>query len=240
ENGIKLESKNFTVRYHSNIPRQVGLAGSSAIITAAIRALMQFYEVNIPLDILPGVVLSAETDELGIVAGLQDRVVQAYEDCVYMDFNREFMEKNNHGQYERIDPKLLPSLYIAFKTDLGEESGKVHNTVHTRFEQGDPLVLETLNRIGELALEGKKALQENDIPKLNQLINENFDLRSKIIPISKRNHELVQTARQCGASAKFTGSGGSIIGIYKDDRMLADLTSELKKTKTKVIKPQVI
>jgi glucuronokinase len=240
ENGINLKSKNFTVRYHSNIPRQVGLAGSSAIITAAIRALMQFYEVNIPIRILPGVVLSAETDELGIVAGLQDRVVQAYEGCVYMDFNREFMEKNIHGQYERIDPKLLPSLYIAYKTDLGEESGKVHNTVHARFKHGDPLVLETLNRIGELALEGKQALQENDIPKLNQLINENFDLRSKIMPISKLNHELIQTARQCGASAKFTGSGGSIIGIYKDDMMLADLTSELKKINTKVIEPQVI
>ncbi|RKY75442.1 GHMP kinase, partial [candidate division KSB1 bacterium] len=48
QNGIRLEKKNFTIRYQSNIPRQVGLAGSSAIITAALRALMAYYQVDIP------------------------------------------------------------------------------------------------------------------------------------------------------------------------------------------------
>jgi len=240
EKNIKLESKNFTIRYHSTIPRQVGLAGSSAIITATIRALMQFYDVKIPLNILPGIVLSAEVEELGISAGLQDRVVQAYEGCVYMDFNRETMETNGHGNYERIDPRLLPNLYIAYKTDLGKESGKVLNTVRTRFEQDDPLVLNTLSRIADLAEEGKQALEEKNIQKLTLLMNENFDLRSRIMPINKRNMELIQTARKCGASAKFTGSGGSIIGIYENDRMLTDLMVELKKINARVIKPNVI
>ena len=35
--------KGFTLRYHTTIPRQVGLAGSSALVTAMLRALMQFY-----------------------------------------------------------------------------------------------------------------------------------------------------------------------------------------------------
>lgn len=47
---IKLKSNNFTIRYHSSIPRQIGLAGSSAIITATFRALIRFYEVSIPKD----------------------------------------------------------------------------------------------------------------------------------------------------------------------------------------------
>jgi len=34
EKGIVLPDRNFTVRYRSNIPVQVGLAGSSAIVTA--------------------------------------------------------------------------------------------------------------------------------------------------------------------------------------------------------------
>ena len=33
QHGIKLAPRNFTVRYDTNIPRQVGLGGSSAIIT---------------------------------------------------------------------------------------------------------------------------------------------------------------------------------------------------------------
>jgi len=69
QHGARLNSKNFTIRYHSSIPRQVGLAGSSAIITATMRALMQFYDVKIPLEILPSLILSVETDELGINAG---------------------------------------------------------------------------------------------------------------------------------------------------------------------------
>ena len=40
-----LHDRNFSIRYETNIPRQVGLAGSSAIIVATTRALMEFYQV---------------------------------------------------------------------------------------------------------------------------------------------------------------------------------------------------
>src|SRR5690606_7791073 len=71
-----LHDRNFSIRYSTNIPRQVGLAGSSAIIVATLRALMQFYDVSIPLPILPSLALSVETEELGISGGLQDRAIQ--------------------------------------------------------------------------------------------------------------------------------------------------------------------
>ena len=157
ENNIRLGNKNFTIRYYSSIPRQVGLAGSSAIITATMRALMKFYGVKIPLEILPNIVLAAEMDELGINAGLQDRVIQVYEGCVYMDFHKAHLEAKGTGLYERIDPSLLPKLYIAYKTDLGKVSGKVLNDIHTRWEKGDAFVIDTLNQIADKAEQGKKA-----------------------------------------------------------------------------------
>ena len=46
--GIPLHDRNFSVRYETRIPRQVGLAGSSAIITATLRGLMEYYGVEIP------------------------------------------------------------------------------------------------------------------------------------------------------------------------------------------------
>ena len=49
EKGIKLPKRNFTIRYDSNIPNRLGLAGSSAIITASLRAMCKFYEVNFSL-----------------------------------------------------------------------------------------------------------------------------------------------------------------------------------------------
>ena len=47
--GHALHGRNFSIRYTSNIPRQVGLAGSSAIIVATLRCLIEFYGVDIPL-----------------------------------------------------------------------------------------------------------------------------------------------------------------------------------------------
>jgi glucuronokinase len=240
ENHIRLSNKNFTIRYASSIPRQVGLAGSSAIIIATMRALMQFYGVKIPLEILPNLALSAEKDELGINAGMQDRVIQSYEGCVYMNFDKTIMEEKKHGQYERIDPALLPKLYIAYKTSLGKVSGTVLNDIRTRYDKGDTHVIETLNKIAGLADSGKEAIRKKDYESLFHLMNENFDLRCKIMNISESNMELIKTARSCGASATFTGSGGSIIGIYTDDEMLNKLVVKLKNIDARVIKPYIV
>ena len=240
EEGIKLPNKNFTLRYHSSIPRQVGLAGSSAIITATMRALMTFYGVKIPFEILPNIVLAVEKDELGINAGLQDRVIQVYEGCVYMDFNKDQIDSAGHGIYERVKPSLLPNLYIAYKTELSKVSGQVLNDIRTRYEEGDSLVVETLHQIAEKAELGKEALIQKDIGGLSQLIDDNFDLRRKIMNISESNIEMVETARKCGASAKFSGSGGSIIGIFEGDDMLNRLIIALRKIKARVIKPYVV
>lgn len=239
KNGIRL-SKNFTLRYSSTIPRQVGLAGSSAIVIATLRALMQFYKVEIPLVDLPTLALQAETQEMGINAGLQDRVIQCYEGCVHMDFNKEQMANSGHGLYTPIDPSLLPKLYIAYKTDLGKVSGKVLNEIRAKYDKGDEHTISTLGKIAALADEGKEAILAGDHERLGQLINQNFDYRTQIMTISDSNMELINTARSCGASAAFTGSGGSIIGTYKDDEMLKRLVIALKKTNSRVIKPYLV
>jgi glucuronokinase len=111
------------------------------------------------------------------------------------------------------------------------------NDIKTRYEKGDVHVIDTLARIAEIALEGRAALLQKDYSKLHRLINENFDNRCKIMNISASNMELVQTARQTGASAKFTGSGGSIIGMYEDDEQLNKLQMALKRINARVIKP---
>src|SRR5580700_10646481 len=51
--GVILPDRGFTVSYGTDIPRLVGLAGSSAIVVATLRGLMCFYDRQIPLDILP-------------------------------------------------------------------------------------------------------------------------------------------------------------------------------------------
>ena len=237
--GHELEKRNFTIEYDSTIPRQIGLAGSSAIVTATMRALKQFYKVSIPRHILPTLILNAELEELGINAGLQDRVIQTYEGCVFMDFNKKIVEKNGYGFYEPLSRKLLPPLYIAYSTKLSKVSGRVLNDIRVKFDRGNKEVIDALSRIADIAEQGKEVLKRGDSQMLHKLMNENFDLRCKIMNISDRNKELVGTARACGASAKFAGSGGSIIGTYKSEEMLNTLKKAMKKIDAEVIIPKV-
>ena len=138
-NDLTLHNRNFSVRYETNIPRQVGLAGSSALIVATLRCLMEFYRMGIPREAQPTLVLSVEKDELGIAGGLQDRVIQVYEGLVYMDFDP--MHEHLVGglksyKYEPMPPSVLPPLYIAYHSSLSEPTEVFHNDIRRRFGLG--------------------------------------------------------------------------------------------------------
>ncbi len=234
---IELHDKNFTLQYKSNIPHGVGLAGSSAIITACLRALMAFYGVSIPKYTQANLILAAELEELQIAAGLQDRVIQVYQGLVYMDFDKELLASRGYGEYENLDPNLLPPLYIAYREDLAEVSGAVHNNIRARFERGEPSVVSAMRFWARLTDTLKNHLLHGRKEKVGEVMNANFDRRRKLYAISPANLQMVDEARATGASAKFTGSGGAIVGTYSDEKMFKALKDRLGKLKIKVIKP---
>ena len=239
EHAIQLPQRNFSVRYDTGVPRQVGMAGSSAIITATFRALIAFFEVEIPPHILANWVLATEHDELGISAGLQDRVCQAYEGLVYMDFDRDKMERDGYGTYESLDPALLPPLYLAYKDRLSEISGVVHSNLRERWLKGDPEVMDVMQELAELTDRAYACLTEGRGDELGELMDANFELRRRIIPITDANLQLIETARACGASAKFAGSGGAIVGTYDDEAMFNHLAKALGELDCEVIRPRI-
>ena len=240
ENGIEIDKRNFTIRYESNIPNLVGLSGSSAIITACFRALMAFYGVTIPKPELANIIRATEQKELGITAGLQYRVIQVYEGLVYMDFDKKLMDKQGHGNYVELNPSILPNLYIAYRTDLSEISDIFHNNIRARFEAGEKEIVDAMKYWADITDEGRDCLLSKDYDKLSELMNSNFDLRAKLYKLSEGNLRMVKVARECGASAKFTGSGGAIVGIYKDEAMFELLKEQLGKYSVEVIKPKIV
>ncbi|MFP4026341.1 MAG: mevalonate kinase [Candidatus Brocadiia bacterium] len=238
--GIELPRRNFTMRYSTNIPRQVGLGGSSAIITAAMQALLGFYGVDIMDHWLPNVVLSAETEELGLTAGLQDRVAQAYQGVVYMDFGKEYMKQHGYGLYERLSAEALPPLYIAYRTDLSEESDQAHIRVRERYDMGEEKVIETMDKIASLADEAREALQAGRTEDLPEMIDRNFDLRSEIYPISEANMEMVRRARETGASCKFCGSGGAVVGTFDGQKNVEELRRTMEEGGYRFVLPEIV
>jgi glucuronokinase len=239
---LALHGRNFSIRYETTIPRQVGMAGSSAIIVATLRCLMEFYEIAIPLAAQPMFVLSVEKEELGINAGLQDRVIQVYEGVVSMDFGlerEELVDGFKAYAYERLDPALLPPLYLAFSTLLSEPTEVFHNDIRGRFDRGDKVVVEAMREFARLAAQARAALLERDHASLGELMNCNFDLRRTIYALPAWQIQMIEVARACGASAKFAGSGGAIIGICRDEAMFEALRTRLGEIGTDTVRPQV-
>ena len=240
QQGVDLpERRNFTVEFETDIPRLVGMSGSSAIVTAMFRALMKFYEVDIPQHLLPTIILATEREELGISAGLQDRVIQVYEGIVYMDFERGPLEKNGFGIYEPLHPPKLPPLYVAYDPQRAEVSDIPHRNLRELYNRGDATVVAAMQKYRDLTDQGRAALMAGDWADLGRVMNENFDLRRTIMPVAPENLRMVEVARATGASAKFTGSGGAICGLYKDGHQYQDLVDALAALRCNVLRPMI-
>ena len=236
--GIELHDRNFSIEYESNIPLRLGMGGSSAIITSALRALMQYYDVRIPLPVQANLALETETKELGVAAGLQDRVVQVYEGLVYMDFDRDLMDSRGFGEYEHLNSVLLPNLYVAYRTKLSEGTEIFHNNLRQRFESGETEVVDAMHEWASIAEQGRGALLAGDTDRFGRLIDANFDLRARIYRISDANREMVEAARGIGATAKFAGSGGAIIGTYRDEEHYNSLQEVFQDLGVRVFRPK--
>jgi glucuronokinase len=235
----ELHKRNFTIEFETDIPRLVGLSGSSAIVVATLRALMKFYEVEIHKPMLPTLTLNIEREELGIAAGMQDRVVQTYEGIVYMDFDRKLMEGRGYGEYQELRPPKAPPLYVAYDPDRAEISDIPHKNLRVLFNNGDKTVVSAMQKYRELTDRGREALMSGDWDALHEVMNANFDLRRTIMPIAPENLRMVEAARGVGASAKFAGSGGAIVGLYHSARQYQELVDALAEIRCVVLRPLI-
>lgn len=236
---VQLHDKGFQLSYETNIPVLLGLSGSSAIISACLRALGSWYGVKMEPWLLANLAWQVETEQLGIPAGLQDRVAQAYNYPVYMDFDESHFNDNPHGNYEKLK-RPLKNIYIAYSDTLAEGSEKTHSNFRERFNNGETTMLEAIEKWKWLTLEFKDALESDNFEAMNKAIDANFDLRNSLAELHPKQIDLVKLARKSGASAKFCGSGGAIIGMYKDDAMLEKLKSELKKRNVNILLPNIV
>ena len=240
EINFPLPDRNFTIEYETNIPMRLGMGGSSAIITAALRALCAYFELDIPRPIQAKLALETETKELGVPAGLQDRVAQVYEGLVYMNFDKEIMDRQGYGNYESLDPRLLSNVYLAYRTVLSEGTEVFHNNVRSRWQAGEPEVVEAMRTWASYAERGRQALVEGDQQTLHRLVDANFDLRAKLYRIAHGNLEMIEAARGTGACANFAGSGGAIAGCYRDESGFQTLVEAMRPLQVAVVKPLIV
>jgi glucuronokinase len=206
------------VRWRTSIPQQVGLGSSSALVIAVLRALAELHRVALDPDRLAELALAVETEGLGIVAGLQDRVAQAYEGLTFMEFggggSRE--RPDRAGSYERLDPALLPPLVIAWRTDAAAHSSETHARLRARHKCGDPPVRAAMASLADAARGARDALADGDYDSFGLSVDRTYDLRRELMQLDPRCVEMIEAARRCHASANYTGSGGAIVAVCRD------------------------
>ena len=200
------------VEFNTQIPLTVGLGGSSAIVIAVLRELCAVSGVSLGPDEMAALALSIEVDDLGIAAGLQDRLVQCHGGLLFMDFSGQ------QPRTESLDRSLLPPLLIAWRDAAGEPSGIVHGDLRARYEAHDPAVIQCLAELGDCAREARDALRAGAIPKFRQAVDATFDSRAEIIDLQPAHVAMIGCARDAGAAANYTGSGGGIVCVCDDEK----------------------
>ena len=131
----------------------------------------------------------------------------------------------------------MPPLYVAYHDALSEPTEVFHNDIRGRYNRGDEKVIQAMKHFADLTVTGREALLSKDTKQLGALMDENFNTRRSIYNLPDWQLEMIETARSCGASAKFAGSGGAIIGIYQDESNFRNLCQALGAIGARVIKP---
>lgn len=221
-----VDSDGFKISYISNIPRQVGLGGSSALVVALLNCLVERYDIkqwgsieNVSLSTRANIAWEVENCELGITSGLQDRVVQTYGGLVYMDFNKALMDKQGYGYYGKVGYRL-PNAFIAYTTNPRKNSGQVHNHIRHLYQAGNMKVSSAMKDLAEIACLARRALEKKDYVAFGSLMNRNFHTRLELYGIDMigtNTNDMIVIAWDAGCVAKLPGSGGAVVGLYDSE-----------------------
>ena len=233
--GVEVSARPFALTFESDIPFQGGLSGSSALVTAALRAWSRWFAAPLAARRVAELALEVENDVLGIRAGPLDRVVQAHDGLLAMDFAAPFAP----AAARRLDPALLPPMLLAWHGVPGRSSGDVHAPVFARFEAGDEQVRETMAALARNAEAGEAALLQGDGAAFRRCVDRNFELRAEVFPIEAADRELIELGRSAGAACKLPGSGGCVLMVCRDADHLADVEQRCRAAGRETMRPQV-
>lgn len=200
----------FRLSADTTIPRSVGLAGSSAIIISSLRALMRSVDDAMNTDELAAAALAIEVQRLGIAAGLQDRVVQAYGTPMLMQFGPESI-RYGPGIFTPVRASGQLHLFTASRATASEPSQIVHGGLRARFHSHDQTVIDAMPILADCAVDAAAAFAAGDVVRLGAAMDTTFDTRASILQLARGHVEMIESARAAGAHANFTGSGGSVV-----------------------------
>lgn len=201
----------FQAVWRTDIPRSVGLAGSSALVIATLRALCRRWDVTLSVDELADLARRAEVDELGIAAGWMDRAVQARDAPTMVE--RPTDPAGAHPPMHTIELSAPVELVVAWDESGASPSGRLHAELRARFAARDPVLDVCVDGLVEAARAAAEALEHTDLDALAEAVDRSCVLREQLGALDERTSQLAAMARSAGGAATSAGSGGAVLVV---------------------------
>ena len=212
------------LRWHTSVPRSVGLAGSSALAVGVIDAVAAAWGVTLDRRVLAALALRAERDVLGIAAGWQDRVVQAFGRTVLVDASR--IEAVDGLEVPAVStPNDPPSMALLIGWREGDAASS--DTYHAPLRRAPELLAAPMAELAALARHAAEAWSAGDVDAVGAAMDEGWSIRQACAPLRADHSALVELVRGTGAPATTPGSGGSVVAVAADPVALADAARAL-------------
>ena len=209
------------VQYDSEIPMRSGMAGSTALLVALLKALSVWQGEKMNLYRLAERARYVELNYLKVVCGYQDAYMCTFGGLNYMDFGgKQFYrqaESELFATVESLGVHVSGLPFVLGFTGVQHASSAVHKPLRERWLDGEPAVVAGYKRITEIARMGKKAMILEDWPMLGRLMNDNHAIQRGLGGSGESNERLIQAALEAGAlGAKLAGAGdgGTIIALW--------------------------
>jgi galactokinase/mevalonate kinase-like predicted kinase len=229
---FNLYDRKLHITIATDIPKQAGLAGSTAVLSALLRAVMAYLNIEINNYMFAEINRSVELNHMKMQCGYQDAYMTTFGGLNYLDFRgkehyREWDEED-YGTVEPLGERVGRLPFVIAHTGVSHVSGDVHRPLRERWMEGDLAVMSAYNRITAIAREGKKALLEENWEHLAELMKENHELQDRLSPSGPEVSRLISAAMSAGApAAKLAGAGGggTVIALTFDaDKTVAAMT----------------
>ena len=200
----------------SAIPEKRGMGSSAAISIAAIRAVFDYYQAELPHDVLEILVNRAEMIAHMNPSGLDAKTCLSDQPIRFI---------KNVG-FEELAMDLSAYLVIA-DTGVYGHTREAIQVVESKGKEALPF----LYALGELTQQAEEAIKARDAVMLGDILTKAHENLKEIGVSSLEADALVETALQHGAlGAKMSGGGlgGCIIALVADYHQAQDLAERLE------------
>lgn len=211
------------IAYDSDIPLRSGLAGSTALVVALLRAVTAWRGEALLGHRLAEAARRLERDDMGVVCGFGDQYMAAFGGLRFLDFrgkgHGEPTERTRFATVEDLSPFVPRLPFLLAFTGVRHASSSVHAPLRERWLAGEPAVVRGYQRIAALGAAGKRALLEGDWPALAAAMNENHAIQRDLGGSGPSNEALIAAALAAGApAAKLAGAGqgGTIVALWPE------------------------